>query len=147
MSGGVITTGGGTLKTWSNRQGSVALSSGEAEYYAVVKACGELLGVKSVAHDLGWEMRITVFVDSTAAKGVASRVGIGKVRHLEVRFLWLQELVQLREVRVLKVRGDANPADVLTKPRSFAEAMGLLKSVDVCRGPERRPRWADLEDD
>ena len=38
-SGGVITWGGGLLKSWSKTQGSIALSSGEAEFYAAVKGC------------------------------------------------------------------------------------------------------------
>ena len=46
-SGGMILMSGGLIRSWSNRQGSVALSSGEAEYYAVVKACAEALGAQA----------------------------------------------------------------------------------------------------
>ena len=65
---------GAALTTWSNRQGSVALSRGESEYYVVVKTAGVV--------------NIWVFVVSTSAKGPHHEVGIGKVRHLEVPFLW-----------------------------------------------------------
>ena len=68
MSGGVQLDGG-ALKTWSSRQGSVALSSGEAEHYAAVKAVGELLGVLAAAEYLGWSAKIVLHVDSTGAKG------------------------------------------------------------------------------
>ena len=44
-SGGVVTLGGGALKSWSNRQGSAALSSGEADYYAIVRLLAELMGL------------------------------------------------------------------------------------------------------
>ena len=147
MSGGTISVAGGLLKGWSNRQGSVALSSGEAEYYAVVKTVGEMLGLKAVAKDLNWEFKIIVYVDSVAAKGIASRVGIGKVRHLEVRFLWLQEVVQHRDVQIRKVLGTQNPADVMTKPTSFAEAVRLLKPVGVRDEKRPRERWADIAED
>ena len=56
MSGGVVTLAGCTVKSWSNRQDSVVLSSGEAEYYACVKAAAELMGLRSLATDLVWNV-------------------------------------------------------------------------------------------
>ena len=56
MSGGVVTLAGRTVKSWSNRQDSVVLSSGEAEYYACVKAAAELVGLRSLATDLVWNV-------------------------------------------------------------------------------------------
>ena len=85
--GGVIVLGGSVLKSWSSTQKTVATSSGEAEFYALTKAAAEGLGVQSVAADLGYELSLRVWVDSTAARAVASRTGLGKVRHLEVRYL------------------------------------------------------------
>ena len=49
----MILMSGGLIRSWSNRQGSVALSSGQAEYYAVVKASAEALGAQALARDLG----------------------------------------------------------------------------------------------
>ena len=91
-------------------------------------------------------MNVKVYVDSTAAKGITSRVGIGKVRHLEVRYLWLQEAVQQRAVQVLKIRGDQNPADVMTKAKAFGDAAELLRNVNVYSHSSWQPRWADVED-
>ena len=81
---------GGALKSWSSTQATVALSVGEAEYYALVKAAAEGLGIQSVMRDLGWEVKVRVRVDSSTANSVASRIGMGKLRHLEVKFLWVQ---------------------------------------------------------
>ena len=131
MSGGIVTLGGCALKSWSNRQGSVALSSGEAEYYASVKAAAELIGLRSLAKDLGWNVGLQLKIDSSAAKAITSRLGAGKVRHLEVRFLWLQEVTRNKQLQVVKVRGKANPADVLTKSKSFREVCELLSLVRV----------------
>ncbi len=75
-------------ESWSNRRATPALSSAEAEYFAIVKAAAETLGIEALAKDLGWEVRIHAMVDSTAAKAIASRNGLGKVRHLEVRYLF-----------------------------------------------------------
>ena len=128
-SGGIILLAGGVVKTWSNKQGSRALSSGEAEYYALVKAAAEAMGVQSVAKDLGWDAKIKIYVDSTASKAIASRLGIGKIRHLEVRYLWVQDEVARKRIQLRKVLGKDNPADVLTKALGFPEVARLLQFV------------------
>ena len=71
------------MKSWSNRQATVATSSGEAEYYAIVKAASEALGIEALARDLGWKAKIQILVDSSAARVIASRTGLGKTRHIE----------------------------------------------------------------
>ena len=131
---------GGVVKTWSTMQATVAQSSGEAEYYAMVRAAAEALGVQSVMRDMGWEIAIRLWVDSSAAKSMASRIGLGRVRHMEVKFLWLQEAVKERRVEVKKVPGTENPADVLTKPKSYGEMAGLLDRVGVHVRSRQPPR-------
>ena len=118
---------GGLLKTWSSTQASVAQSSGEAEYYALVRACSEALGMQSVMRDLGWDAKIVVRIDSSAAKSVASRTGLGKLRHMEVKFLWAQEAARLKRFNVEKVRGPDTPADLLTKPKSIEDMKSMLR--------------------
>jgi len=132
--GGVLTFQGGILKTWSSTQASVAQSSGEAEYYALVRAASESLGMQSLMRDMGWDAKIRLLVDSSAAKSIASRTGLGKLRHLGIKFLWLQEAVRRKKVVLSKVRGDVNPADVLTKPKSLDDMKQLLdfSCIDWC---------------
>ena len=55
------------IKTWSATQPTVSLSSGEAEFYGVVKASGLALGQQSLLRDLGFEMPVRVWTDSAAA--------------------------------------------------------------------------------
>ena len=86
--------GGGLLKSWSRTQGSKALSSGEAEFYAEIKGVAESLGMQSLLADLGVTVTIEVITDSSAALGTASRIGIGKIKHLDVGWLWIQDLVK-----------------------------------------------------
>ena len=84
--------------------------------------------------DMGWGAKIRLLVDSSAAKSIASRTGLGKLRHLEIKFLWLQEAVRKKKVVLSKVRGDVNPADVLTKPKSLDDMKQLLdlSCIDWC---------------
>ena len=51
---------GGTIKHWSSTLGSVALSVVEAEYYALIKAAGEGLGMVSLGQDLGYEFKLRI---------------------------------------------------------------------------------------
>ena len=46
---------------------------------------------------------------------MVNRTGVGKLRHVRVQYLWLQGKVRNQDLAVSKVRGDLNPADLLTK--------------------------------
>ena len=61
------------------------------------------------------EVSLELLTDASAAKAMAGRVGTGKVRHMEVTQLWLQDKVGRGEIRVKKVAGGENRADALTK--------------------------------
>ena len=132
VSGGLLTLAGATIKGWSNRQSSVAMSSAEAEYYAATKAMSEALGVKSLMHEMGWDVGpIEVRVDASAAIGMLSRRGLGKTKHIQVRYLWVQEEVAMKQFFLKQVAGTENPADVLTKLRPACESFALLERVLV----------------
>ena len=139
-SGGLALLAGGPVKSWSNRQATPALSSAEAEYYAIVKAAAEALGIQALAADLGWQTKVQLRVDSTAAKAMASRSGIGRVRHLEVRYLWVQDAVNRKRFELKKVSGKLNPADVLTKPLAQVMMRDLLSPWGFSFGPPREPK-------
>ena len=113
--GGCIMWNGACLKAWSTTQTVVAMSSGEAEYYAAVKGAAEGLAIQSMCRDLGEEMKIKIYTDSSACKGVCNRAGVGRIRHMEVPLLWLQGKVRRGDVTLAKVAGVDNPADLMTK--------------------------------
>ena len=106
------------IKTWSFTQGAVALSSGEAEFYALVEAVLRGKGLLTVAKEVVF-VEVTEVVraatDSSAAKGIVSRTGLGKLRHIEVNELWLQEKVRDKLIVVNKIPGTENLGDALTK--------------------------------
>ena len=79
------------LKSWSTTQATVAMSSAEAEFYAMVEGATRSIGFQSMAGELGVKMDITLFTDSSAAKSFASQRGLKRIRHLEVKELWIQE--------------------------------------------------------
>lgn len=130
-SGGVLAWGGAYLKSWSKRQSCVATSSGEAELYAMAKGAAEALGMKAVLEDLGWTVHIRIWTDSSAAKSIASRTGLGKTRHIEVQYLWIQDFVRKPFIHVKKIPGDDNIADLMTKPKGFEDYNRLLNQINV----------------
>merc|ERR1711920_902333 len=81
----------------------------------MVKGASVALGVQSVLKDLNVECSIVLKSDASAAIAIASRRDLGKVRHIEVCQLWLQEKVRKGEIEVVKVSTDENVADALTK--------------------------------
>ena len=112
------------IKHWSSTQSIVSLSSGEAEYYGCVRAGSQSLGFKSLLKDLGLTKKIKVKTDASVAKSMASRRGLGGVKHLEVSQLWLQEKVNNGDIEIEKVRTDVNIADALTK---FKDGISINK--------------------
>ena len=78
---------------------------------------------------MGYEMKVRVWVDSTTAKAIENRLGLGRVRHLEVKFLWAQQALKKKRFEIGKVRGEENVADIGTKPKSASEMAELLRSM------------------
>ncbi len=115
-SGGCILYGSHCMRFWSKTQAGISLSSAESELTGVVKATTEAIGMMALMKDLGVISRAVVAMDSSAALGMVGRQGLGKVRHLDVNKLWLQQRTLREEVQFKKVLGAENPADAFTKP-------------------------------
>ena len=86
-SGGVVMIGSHCIRSWSSTQPSVTISSGDAEFYGLMKVSGAGLGHPRLLKDLGLDMPLCVWTDSSAALGIATRSGLGKLRHLENKTL------------------------------------------------------------
>ena len=95
-----------------------ALSSGEAELCAIGQGVSEALFVRSMLLEskLAKKVSVIAHTDSTAGKSMATRFGTGKkTKHVELRFLYVQNLVQMGLLRMAKIEGTRNPADLMTK--------------------------------
>ena len=120
------------IKHWSSTQPSVSLSSGEAEFYGVVRGAGQGLGYQALLQDLGVVLPLRVRTDSSAAIGICSRQGLGKLRHLDTHTLWVQQAVRSGRLELKKVLGDENPADLLTKHSLSRERLQKLVTLYDC---------------
>ena len=102
------------------------MSSAEAELYAGGRAAADGLGVQSLCSDIGTRAEVDLYLDSSSAVASANRVGLGRAKHIEIQNLWLQDAVKAGRLKVLKVWGEANPADLGTKPLSRARIDCLM---------------------
>ena len=59
------------------------MSSGEAEYYALVSPASEALGLVVMTEGFGDTTEAYLYADASAAIGVANREGLGEIRHLD----------------------------------------------------------------
>ncbi len=134
-SGGAAKIGWHLIKSWSTTQATVAMSSAEAELYALTKGAANSLGFMAMAADLGIALDATVHSDASAALGIVQRRGLGKLRHIRVQYLWVQDRLRRGDFQVRKVPGKQNPADLLTKHlpaqeiQSHMESLGFVTSA------------------
>ena len=92
------------LKSWRSTQKNITLSSGEAELVAAVKTATEAIGIARLAWDWGHRAEARVHVDSSAAIGMIDRRGSGRLRHIKIGHLWIQERAEEGEINVQKVK-------------------------------------------
>ena len=102
----------------------------------MAKASTEAIGLMAMAKDLGKKLKTSVFADSSAAIAITKRKGNGKLRHINIGMLWLQEKEARGELEFEKVKGEANPADLCTKylSREKAQLFGDLLGQSVVQG-------------
>ena len=125
-SGGMTCLGDHVVKSWSSTQSVIALSTGEAELYALNKTAAQSLGLQSLLMDLGVELSVRLHTDATTGRAIATRRGLGKVRHIAVNELWIQEQVADKKVSINKIKNKFNLADLLTKYLTAAEIAQII---------------------
>ena len=90
------------------------------------------MGIKAIAEDMGVSLGdVVVKTDASAAKGIASRRGLGKVRHIDVSQLWLQDRVNKGEIVIEKVSTHVNLADAMTKHVDGSKLNSHMLSVGL----------------
>ena len=90
------------LKGYSRTQAVVALSSAESELYGAVRATTEAMGLVSMFGDFGLSFKACVMADASATLSVIRRRGIGKLRHINTKYLWAQEKHAQKDVDFAK---------------------------------------------
>ncbi|CAE7357043.1 RE1, partial [Symbiodinium sp. KB8] len=139
VSSGMVFYGGCLIHSSSRTQRLIALSSGEAEVHAATSTLIDALFIRDCISFVSGikDIKIRLCLDASAAIGMLRRQGVGKVRHLSTRILWVQQKTASQEVEVCKVRTDVNVADLGTKSLSrdvMLRLMFLISIVNVDTG-------------
>ena len=117
-SGVAILLCGSTVSYHSRTQTSVALSSAEAELYAIGSAAVEALAVQQLLQEaaMARDVKIRLLTDSTSAKSMACRYGQSKLsKHIALRHLFVQDLIKNGTCTIGYVNTRENLADLFTK--------------------------------
>ena len=131
QSSGRVEAGGCPLTSFSRSRSCVATSSGMAEYYAMCSTAEELFHLRTILEHFGFSVNITFFCDLVAAPGIAQRAGLGKVKALAVKTLWLQEVVRERELQIKSIASKADKADLGTKVLPVARLNALWGACGI----------------
>ena len=137
-------TSGASLSLWgvclassSRTQATQALSSAEAELYAMGMAIQDALHLKSLLQEMKLQqlakpLELTVYTDSSSGKALASKLVLTrKSKHVQLRYLFMQDLVASGQLKLSKIPTEKNPADVLTKYLTASTLHKLLPKLGV----------------
>ena len=79
--------------------------------------------------EFGLRVALISRCDSSAARGALQRTGTGRMKHLEVKHLWVQDLVLQKRLSVQWVPRSQNPSDMLTHPVSASDLKRHVNSL------------------
>jgi len=131
-SGGILYFRGMILTSYSKSQHVIALSSAEAELYALCSLVVESLAVQNLMCEAGFgKLRIQVFTDAQATKQNLERGTARGLRHVEIKFMFIRDLLREDKLQLSKIVGSENTADLLTKPVTKDVLRKLIKTMPV----------------
>jgi hypothetical protein len=114
---GTVTCIGNTAIGWtSQRQPVVALSSTEAEYIAISAGAQQATWMRGFLKELGEEIKPVIITDNEGAKKLSENPGFHKrTKHIDQRYHYIRQQLQLGELSIEWKAGKYNKADLLTK--------------------------------
>ena len=119
---GMVFANGCLILSICRAQSTVALSSCKAELYAANSTMIECMYLYQLAQFLMGEdifVRQRLFLDSSSAKFVVQKSGVGKLKHVAIKHMFLQQLLRQKVSSIHKVPTRVNPADLNTKKLSL----------------------------
>ena len=116
---------------WCRTQIGVGLSSCESELNAALKIGTELIGLKNMLEELDASMKYKILGDSSPPQGFLERRGSGRVKHVAMKQLWLQERIRAKELVYQKIPRALNPSDAGTHHWTRAEGERHFSSMGI----------------
>ena len=124
---------GNLMESRVRSQKAIALSSGE--FVAIVAGCSDGMLVRHLWMAMvGEPCDMKVRSDSSAARAMVQRQGIGRVRHLDAALLWVQQKEREKIFSVSAIGTELNCADIGTKNLTRSRLFGLLFMLKMVNG-------------
>ena len=119
----------------STLQSTVALSTTEAEYMAITEEVKEAIWLQGLLDDLGvGQKQVTVFCDSYSAIHLEkNQVYHARMKHIDVRYHFVREIIEEGEVLLQKIKTDDNLADMLTKVVTTINFNNCLDLINIAK--------------
>ena len=114
-SGGVVQWGNATLTAWSRTQQTASLSSAEAELFAWTTGVAEGMVTKHLLQELEHQVILMNHVDSQFANAWASKRGLGRMKHVMLKYMYVQDVVEKKLTNLAYINTKQNKADLMTK--------------------------------
>ena len=137
------------LKAHTRKWKIIARSSAEAKLYATALGASEAKGVERMMRDLGFAVKPVLLTDAKAIDHILHRHGIGKMKHINVAHLWLQDEVKSNRWKVRRDKSEDNLADIGTKGlskkviRKHATSMGYVDAQENLKSGDVLGLWVD----
>ncbi|KAK8933850.1 hypothetical protein KSP39_PZI015291 [Platanthera zijinensis] len=135
-SGYVFLLGSKAISWSSRKQKIVALSSAEAEFVAACSAACEGIWLQKLLKDLSpsrAEVPVRIWCDNIAAIGIGKNpVFHNRTKHIDLRYHFLKELIETKQVELIYCPTSKQLADIMTKPlprHAFAAMSHVLVSA------------------
>ena len=110
---------GGAVSWKSKLQQTVALSTSEAEYMSACAATQEAIFQRQLLEDLGFPQQEATVIheDNTGAIALSENpVSHNRSKHIDIRYHFVRERVEMGEVKLVHVASEDQLADLFTKP-------------------------------
>jgi hypothetical protein len=133
-SGGAFLLGDSLVAWISKKQGSISLSTIEAEYIVVATCCTQILWMIQTLVDLKvtYTDPIPLHRDNTSAISVSNNPFLhSKMKHIPLKYHFLKEKVTNRVVQLNYIPSTEQIADIFTKPLAKTRFEYLRKKLGV----------------
>jgi hypothetical protein len=149
-SSGVVSYRGFIVCTFSRTQPVISLSSCEAELYASNMTASEVILARSILQEVQTKQDhaqqkhdkkmkpIIMRMDAASTITALSRPGVGRLKHVDIRDLWLQDQVKMKRLKIVKVPGTENIADLATKYHPTSKLSELQQMIGLVPQSEQQ---------
>lgn len=132
---GAIFAVSGSLVSWvSKKQTTVALSTTEAEYISAAVASQEVVWLRLLLQEFGWNQNepTVVMEDNQGCIKLASgSSNTSRIKHLDIKHHFIRQLVETQVIKLVYCPSESMLADLMTKPLPSPRFKTLLKLINI----------------